>query len=406
MTGRDGAHLVLAVDLDGAGAHPAAWRDPAVRPGELFGPRPWVEAARTAERGLLDLVTFADGFGIQSDGIELDHRTDRVRGRLDAVLVASLVAPLTRHIGLVPVATTTYTEPFHLASAISTLDHASSGRAGWQVRVTARPSDADLVGVQPALLPALGGVIDLDDPAIARGGQALFDEAADAIEVVRRLWDSWEDDAIIRDVATGRFVDRDKLHYVDFVGERFSVKGPSIVPRPPQGQPLVAVLAHQRVPFELAARGADVVFVTPADRDGVADRLVDIRRAERAVGRTGAPLLVVADLEVHLAATSAAASRRRADLDELAGAAAASDAAVFVGTPGDLADVLADWRAAGIDGVRLRPGVVAHDLPLVADGLVPVLQSRGAFRTAYEPGSLRERLGLGRPASRYERSVA
>ena len=147
-------------------------------------------------------------------------------GRPDAVLVAARVAPVTRHIGLIPVATVTHTEPFHISKAIATLDFISHGRAGWQVRVSGSPHEAALFGRRDV------------------AGADLFDEADDAVEVVRRLWDSWEDDAVIRDVATGRFVDRDKLHYIDFAGKYFSVKGPSITPRPPQGQPVVAALAH------------------------------------------------------------------------------------------------------------------------------------------------------------------
>ena len=189
------------------------------------------------------------------------------------MLVASLVAPATQHIGLVPTATTTYTEPFHLASAISTLDYVSKGRGGWRPGCRAGRATPTLVGVRAGAGPARPALRD------------LFDEAADAVEVVRRLWDSWEDDAIIKDVATGRFVDRDKLHYVDFEGRFFSVKGPSIVPRPPQGQPIVAALAHQPIPFEFAARSGDVVFVTPADTDDVARWIADVRGAEAAVGR-------------------------------------------------------------------------------------------------------------------------
>ena len=189
------------------------------------------------------------------------------------------MAPLTRHIGLVPTVNTTHTEPFHIASAISTLDYVSRGRAGWRAQLSARPAEAAHIGRRT-----------FDEPGDALVAE-LFDEAADAVEVVRRLWDSWEDDAEIRDVATGRFVDRDKLHYIDFEGRFFSVKGPSIVPRPPQGQPLVVALAHSRVPIEFAARSADVVLVTPADGDDVARWVAEVRDAEQAVERTRPPLL-------------------------------------------------------------------------------------------------------------------
>jgi alkanesulfonate monooxygenase SsuD/methylene tetrahydromethanopterin reductase-like flavin-dependent oxidoreductase (luciferase family) len=379
----------LAVSLDGAGYHEAAWRDPASRPAELFSAGYWVDQVRLAERGLLDLVSFDDAFGIQSQSPrKLDERTDQVRGRLEAVLLACRVAPLTRHIGLVPVATTTYTEPFHIASAISTLDWISNGRAGWQPRVSGRPTDADLVGVRPAPSP---------DTALAD----MFEEATDAVEVVRRLWDSWEDDAIIKDVATGRFVDRDKLHYIEFAGRSFSVKGPSIVPRPPQGQPLVAALAHQPVPWAFAATSADVAFITPADIDDVEPWVGNVRAAESDVGRVGPPLVLIADLVVFLAVSAESARDRKAALDDLAGRPLRSDAAIFTGTPDALAAELLAWRERGLDGFRLRPGVTAVDLPGIVDALVPALQQRGAFRTAYEPGTLRERFGLGRPVSRY-----
>ena len=109
-----------------------------------------------------------------------------------------------------------------------------------------------------------------------------MEEAADFVEVVRRLWDSWEDDAEIRDAATGRFIDRDKLHYIDFEGRWFSVRGPSITPRPPQGQPIVCVLAHVDAAFRLAARSADVVFVTPQSSEEARSLVATVRRHEEA----------------------------------------------------------------------------------------------------------------------------
>ncbi|MDT7745490.1 MAG: hypothetical protein QOE59_4568, partial [Actinomycetota bacterium] len=246
------APLHLAVALDGAGWHPAAWREPGARSAELFTAGYWTDLARTAERGLLDLVTIEDGFGLQSGDhlTEPDRRTDRVQGRLDAQLIAAFLAPLTSRIGLVPTVTTTHTEPFHVASALATLDHDSRGRAGWRVQTSVRPDEASHFGRRT--VPGLHREA-IDTPAARALVEELFGEAADAVEVVRRLWDSWEDDAEIRDDATNRFVDTTKLHHVDFVGEHFSVRGPSIVPRPPQGQPLVVALGHGWEPYRLAA---------------------------------------------------------------------------------------------------------------------------------------------------------
>ncbi|MHC3467591.1 LLM class flavin-dependent oxidoreductase [Streptomyces sp. 7R007] len=385
--------LHLAVALDGTGWHPASWREQVARPRELFTAGYWADLVAEAERGLIDFVTFEDGLGLQSSRHdELDGRTDQVRGRLDAVLTASRIAPLTRHIGLVPTVIATHTEPFHISKAIATLDYVSTGRAGLRVQISARPHEADHFGRR-----TIAPVDSYDSPVVTD----LFDEAADYVEVVRRLWDSWEDDAEIRDAATGRFIDRDKLHYIDFEGRYFSVKGPSITPRPPQGQPLVTALAHQTVPYRLVARQADVGYVTPHDAGQARAIVAEIRAEQEAAGRAGEPLHVFGDLVVFLDDDQTAAEDRRARLDALAGEPYESDARIFTGTPAQLADLLQELAGEGLSGFRLRPAVAGHDLPAITRGLVPELQRRGAFRTAYEADTLRGLLGLPRPANRY-----
>ena len=391
--------LHLAVALDGAGWHPAAWREPDARPRDLFTAAYWAGLVTEAERGLLDFVTIEDGLGPQSSHpTEPDERTDQVRGRLDAVLVAARVAPLTRHIGLVPTVVATHTEPFHISKAIATLDYVSTGRAGLRVQVTARRNEAAHFGRRA--FPALR-VEDRDTPAARELIAELFEEAADHVEVVRRLWDSWEDDAEIRDVATGRFVDRDKLHYIDFEGRHFRVRGPSITPRPPQGQPVVSALAHEGVPYRLVGRSADIGYVTPRDTGHARAAVAEIRAAQDAAGRAGERVHVFGDLVVFLDDDPAAAEDRKARLDGLAGHAFTSDAEVFTGTPRQLADLLLELREAGLSGFRLRPGAIGHDLEQITRGLGPELQSRGAFRHAYEADTLRGLLGLARPANRY-----
>ena len=358
--------LHLAVGLDGYGWHPHAWRfafaHNATGGSQLSG-RYWATLANIAERGLLDFLTIEDTLDVQP-GRRPEISPPRLAGRADAVLVAARIAPVTEHIGLVPVATVTHTEPFHVSKSIATLDYISHGRAGWQVRVSGTAHEAALFGRRST-------------PA----GDELLDEAADAVEVVRRLWDSWEDGAVIRDVATGRYIDRDKLHYIDFAGRYFSVKGPSITPRPPQGQPVVAALAHTPRVCEFAAGSADVVFVTPQDGESLRAILADVNTARRATGRA---LKVYADVVVSLVHHPLAPA-----------AGISSDAHVFVGHTTDLADLLLDWQDAGVDGVRLRPAVNAIDLPAIANDLVPLLQRAGRFRTGYRDGeTLRERLGL------------
>ncbi|MCX5192481.1 LLM class flavin-dependent oxidoreductase [Streptomyces sp. NBC_00249] len=387
------APLHLAVALDGAGRHPAAWREPGARPEALLTARYWADAVAEAEAGLLDFVTFDDAFSLQSSAPDgPDGRTDRVRGRLDAVLTAARVAPLTRHLGLVPSVTTTHTEPFHISKAVATLDHVSRGRAGLHLRIAGPPHEERHFGRRPAPLPAA----------------ARYEEAADHVEVVRRLWDSWEDDAEIRDVATGRFVDRDKLHHIDFEGRHFSVRGPSITPRPPQGQPLVSAAAapagHRdaEASYRLLARSADIGYVGLRGRAESLAAVAAIGHAREAAGPGLAPLRLLGELTVFLDGDGPAAAARKERLDALSGHPYEQDAEVFTGTPAQLADLLEEHRSAGLDGFRLRPGVLAHDLPAVTRALVPELQRRGLFRTAYEADTLRGLLGLEpRPANRY-----
>lgn len=377
----------IAVALDGTGWHPASWREPDARPTDLFTAQYWADLVTAAETALLDFVTIEDSLGLQSDHPgRPDHRTDRVRGRLDAVLIAARVAPHTKHIGLVPTVITTHTEPFHASKAIATLDYVSSGRAGVRVQVSARPDIAAHFGRRQ--LPARSaGLVD-----------ELFGEATDYVEVLRRLWDSWEDDAEIRDVATGRFIDRNKLHYIDFTGAQFSVKGPSITPRPPQGQPIVAALGHVDAAYALISSSADVGFVTPHSAGEVSDLVAGItaRRAPDA-----APVRVFADLVVFLDDMADTARARRTRLDDLAAGEYRSDARIFTGTPTELADLVQQWHAAGAAGFRLRPATVPHDLLQITRALVPELRRRGLFRDRYEAATLRGLLGLDRPVNRY-----
>ncbi|MEV4510818.1 LLM class flavin-dependent oxidoreductase [Dactylosporangium sp. NPDC049525] len=378
-------HLHLAVALDGAGWHPAAWRDPSTFPDELFSPGYWLRLVRLAEGGGLDFVTIEDSLGLQSGRYDgLDGRADHVKGRLDALLIAARVAPVTTHIGLVPTVTVTHTEPFHVSTQLATLDYLSTGRAGWRAQVSGRPGEAAHFGRRS--FPPFD-LDHLDEPATQAHIAELFAEAADHIEVVRRLWDSWEDDAEIRDVATGRFIDRDKLHYIDFTGRHFSVKGPSITPRPPQGQPVVTALAHSRAGYEL---GTDILYVTPTSVANAAEIVAEVRSL--------GPAKVFADVVVFLDPD------RKARLDQLDGAAYTSDAYIYTGDAAGLAELLLAWRETGIDGFRLRPGVLPADLEAIVEDLVPLLQAEDAFRTGYTATTLRGHLGLPAAQNRYART--
>ncbi|MEU6560978.1 LLM class flavin-dependent oxidoreductase [Nocardia nova] len=385
----------LGVALDGAGWHPAAWREPNSRPAELFTARYWADLAGTAERGLLDFLTIDDTLTVPGERGAPADGVDQVRARIDAHLIAARIAPLTRNIGLVPAVTTTHTEPFHISKSLATLDHISGGRAGWQPRVSGTAAEAAHFGrrtLREATAEELRNA--LSEGAFPDFVVERFEEAADVVDVVRRLWDSWEDDAEIRDVSTRRFIDRDKVHHIDFQGRFFAVRGPSITPRPPQGQPVVSVLAHAPLIYEFAARSADLVFVTPDRDSGPAATVEQVNAAAARVDREGEPLRIYADLVVFLDTDTATGAQRLARLNRAAGAEYSSDAAIFAGSAAELADLLIAWSRQGVDGFRLRTGVAVDDSAAIADRLVPELQRRGAFRTDYPGGSLRALLGL------------
>ncbi|MEW2530384.1 LLM class flavin-dependent oxidoreductase [Streptomyces sp. NPDC047071] len=346
--GRGPLHLAAAVDLPGA--HDAA---------------PFVELARLAEHGALDFVTLGDGFA---------------RRGLDALAVLSRVAPATGRVGLVPTVTTTHTEPFHVQAAVATLDWVSHGRAGWAVEVSATEAEARLFGRRRAA-----------------PRDALWREAGEVADVARRLWDSWEDDAEIRDVATGRFVDRDKLHYVDFEGTAFSVRGPSIVPRPPQGHPVVVVDATAEHTRDVAVRHADVALVRAASPAQAGAARAELRGRAAALGRDPEALRVLAALVVDLGGGEHAAQPGHGG-----GPHPTADGPLYRGGPVDLADLIASWHAAGAaDGFHLTPVEPRRDLERLVNGTVSLLQHRGLFRTFYPGATLRDHLGLARPANRY-----
>ncbi|MEV8214098.1 LLM class flavin-dependent oxidoreductase [Leifsonia sp. NPDC077715] len=384
-------HLILAVALDGAGWHPAAWRDAGIEKSTVFQPAYWVDQVRRAEAAGADFVTFEDALSVAAP-----ERAGRLHGRLDALQIANFVARRTSRIGLVPTTSVLETEPFHASTQLATLDYTSEGRAGWKVQAT-RPGESANFGRRNIVFD----VARLATPEGQEELRRLFDEAAEFVTVVRGLWDSWEDDAVIRDVATGRFLDREKLHHIRFEGSAFSISGPSITPRPPQGQPLVTALAHQEIPYRLAARAADVVFVTPFGEDDAARIVATVRGIEPEERSEPVPLRIVADLVVALDGSAAAARDRLDAWDALDGEPYRSDADIVAATAGELTDRIEALRDAGIEGVRLRPASVHIDLPAIGEQLVPELRRRGLLPAAPATGPLRERLGLDRPANRY-----
>ncbi|WP_370936122.1 LLM class flavin-dependent oxidoreductase [Amycolatopsis sp. cg13] len=306
--------LHLAVELDSAGAHPGA------------DPHALADVVADAERAGFTFATFDDAPVPPADGF-----------RVEATVRAAYSATLTSRIGLAPTSHVLTAEPFHLAAQLASLDHATHGRAAWIVGTASAPEALATVGrAHP------------DD---------LRQEVADVVETVRRLWDSWEDDAVIKDLATGRYLDPDKVHHVDFVGETFSVKGPLITPRPPQGS--LVVLATEKF--------ADVVHPDIVLTD-------NLRHRDRT-----APL-VFGELEVRFASTEPSPNGRTR----------------YTGSPAGLVTLL---EQLDLDGVRLHPG--ADDLPALSQEVLPELHRRGLLNPPGPGATLRTTLGLPRPENRF-----
>ena len=346
--------FALGIELDGEGSHPAAWRRANHPPSASLAGSTLTQKVRAAENAGFTFATFEDSILPPRSGIT---------GRVDAVNRASYVAATTSTIGLVPVVESTYAEPFHTASQLATLDYTSRGRGGW---IAARVAD-------PAAGKAWGRPILTERDDLDR-------EQRDSIRVVRSLWDSWEDDAVIRDYASGRFLDRDKLHYVDFEGESFTVKGPAIVPRPPQGQLVVFGTEADR-------EQVDVVLITEPDRDSA----VDAAHTSRG--------LAFVEIAVTLDTPDISASDRLRALNRHE-PAPKSPRFEYIGTTTGLVQLLTQL-AVHADGVRLFPTVIDEDLPALARYVLPALFTSGVAHRPVPGSSLRGNLGLTRPVNRY-----
>lgn len=354
--------FAVGLDLDGDGAHPAAWRAARHAPNELLSPARIAHLAEQAEAAGFTYVSFADSAATSGDPA-------LISGRLSPIETAAFAAARTRRIGLVPVADTIHAEPYHLSNQLSSLDYASKGRAGWFAGAADSPQRARAFGAPQAI-----------DPHARRR------EASEVVDAARRLWDTWEDGVLIADTATGRFLDADKMHYADVQGEFVQVKGPALLPRPIQGQ--LVVFAY---PESVDPGLADVLVVSAVTEDA----LIAAARRARSLGSAR----VVADIEVVLDTTSARARDRIATLD-LYTAWAATERLRFDGSAAELV-ALINRLAEHVDGVRLRPAVIDIDVPELAALVLPALESAGTFTSPTPGHTLRDLFGLTRPASRY-----
>jgi alkanesulfonate monooxygenase SsuD/methylene tetrahydromethanopterin reductase-like flavin-dependent oxidoreductase (luciferase family) len=362
--------LHLTVSLTGSGYHSASWRVSGLPPGPDAAAIQ--QMARAAERGKLDAVLLGVPVATSAGAAEVSGLP------LDPLpLLGSLIA-VTRHIGLGAAWTVDYTEPFHVARVFASLDHLSYGRTAWI---------ADMFGAEK-LMPRIGR------PPPTTGDADDCRRAGEFIDVVKKLWDSWEDAAFVLDKASGTFVDPERVHPIEHAGANFAVRGPLNVPRPPQGNPLLVMHdPADDAARPLAAETADVVLTACETLAQTGDRYRELQALA-----SPRRLRVLANIGVVLGETEAAAQRRAAELDAML---PPPKGLRFIGSPEQLVELFALWQRAGAcDGFNLLPEVL-DDVDLLVDRAIPLGQKNGLLRTDYVSATLREHFGLARPLSQY-----
>lgn len=433
----------LGAFLPGGGQHIAAWRHPDAPADGATSFQFHVDLAKEAERGLFDAYFLADTLAIAFGG-GIEGGNAKVAGFEPVTLFAAL-APLTTHLGFIATASTTYEEPYTIARKFASLDLISDGRAGWNVVTTATEGAAHNYN------------LDRQHPHAVR-----YRRAAEHVEVVKALWDSFEDDAFIRDKETGRFFDPAKVHYTDHKGEHFKVRGPLNVSRSRQGHPVIVQAGQSDDGRGLAAATAEVIFTAHQKLDTAQEFYRDIKNRARGLGRNPDHILVMPGVSPFVGRTEAEAREKyerltslilEADgialIEGLTGGtldltgvdvdgplppvgptegmksrqalirqiadengftirqlyqhvASARGHFTVVGTPVEIADTLEDWfRNGGADGFNVLPPWLPTGLTDFVDLVIPELQRRGLFRTAYEGRTLRENLGLPVPENRW-----
>ncbi|MBC9177248.1 LLM class flavin-dependent oxidoreductase [Pseudoroseomonas ludipueritiae] len=421
--------------------HTGAWRYPGAFPDANFNFAHLKRFAQTLERGKFDAFFMADHLALLNMPMEALKRSHTVTS-FDPLTLLPALAAVTERIGLIATASTTFNDPYHIARKFASLDHLSGGRAGWNIVTTSNP-DAAL---------NFGQTEQMEHGERYRRGREFFD-------VVTGLWDSWADDAFTRDVESGLFFDPAKLHVLDHKGEFFQVRGPLNVARPVQGWPVIVQAGASEAGRQLAAETAEVIFAaTPTLEDG-RSFYRDVKTRMAALGRDPSHLKILPGCFVVIGETEEDARARRAKLDSLvyyeSGVASLSialghDASGFdpdgplpeippsnaskssrervialaerekltvrqlaqrlggypgsamVGTAESIADQMQQWlEAEACDGFNIMFSHVPDGLDDFVEKVVPALQRRGIFRREYEGTTLRENLGLPRPANRF-----
>lgn len=422
--------------------HTSAWRYPGAYPDANFNFQHYVRFIQTLERGCFDAFFMADHLAVLNMPMAALQRSATVTS-FDPMTLLPALAALTSRIGLIATASTSYNEPYHIARKFASLDHISGGRAGWNVVTSANPHEALNFGREEHLDHA-----------------ERYKRAREFYEVVTGLWDSWADDAFIRDVEQGVYFDPRRLHVLDHKGDDFRVRGPLNVARPIQGWPVIVQAGSSEAGRQLAAETAEMVFSADVAVDIAQAFYADVKGRMAALGRDPEHLKIMPGAFVVVGSSLAEAEDRKAHLDSLvhpdSGISTLSvllgcDAREFaldgplpdipesnasrsgrdklvnmartrnmtvrqlaqwvggafsilemIGTPAMIADQMQAWlESRACDGFNVMFPYLPAGLDDFVEQVVPQLQRRGIFRSHYQGHTLRSHLGLPRPANRY-----
>ena len=433
--------LHLGAFMRPATIHTGAWRYPGAWPDVNFNFQKLQQLARKLEAGKFDTFFMADHMAVLNMPFKSLRRSHTATS-FEPFTLLSALAVSTQRIGLAATASTTFDAPYHIARRFASLDHISGGRAAWNIVTTSNPDAALNFGMKEQM-----------DHAVR------YRRAREFYDVVTGLWDSWADDALIRDVESGIFFDPDKLHVLDHHGEFLDVRGPLNIARPVQGWPVIVQAGASEPGRQLAAETAELVFTSQPTIEAGRKFYADVKNRMRAVGRDTTYMKILPACLVVVGDTIDEARRKRALLDtfvhEDSGVASLSialgvDASKFeldgplpdipetnasktarertielakrenltvrqlaqrvgghtglsmIGTPASIADTMEEWLLTeGSDGFTIQFPYLPAGLDDFVDKVVPELQRRGIFRREYEGATLRENLGLPRPENRF-----
>jgi FMN-dependent oxidoreductase (nitrilotriacetate monooxygenase family) len=437
--------MSIGMNILGLGGHGAAWRTGEVPATSISDPDYFINVAKISERGALDAIFLADGPALGGDVAK------QPAGRLEPTILLTAVALATTHIGVIATASSTYNEPFNLARRLASVDQLSKGRAAWNLVTNAGDAAAQNFGLT-------GAPLHTD----------RYDRGTEFADIVIKLWDSWEDDAIIADHEKGVFADRTKVHEINYEGRHFSVKGPLNVSRSPQGRPVIFQAGSSEGGKSVGSRYADAIFTTQTTLESGIEFYNEMKTRARAWGRNPEHLKIMPGISTVIGSTEEEANRRRDYLDSFEGnhglikqiagrigipaneldidaplpwhrlgdltppesgshgffeaqirLAQAENLTVrqlarrirsghrlVVGSPEQIADTMEEWFLTGAaDGFNLMPDAFPSGAQIFVDEVVPILRRRGIFRHEYTGTTLRHHLGLPKPVSQYAKSA-